>query len=122
MKAAGLDEITNEDIKLIENLRPELIHIVLQKMWDMESCPARFRQSIFYLFPKPGKPGKPKDLRQQKNYRPIALLSAFRKVYQILEGRRSQEEINFNNTTFKIWSIIVLPSFHANLILILYHS
>ena len=33
---------------------------------------------------------------------------------QILEGRRSQEEIIFNNTTFQIWSIIVLPSFHAN--------
>ena len=35
---------------------------------------------------------------------------------QILEGRRSQEEIIFNNTTFQIWSVIVLPSFLANII------
>ena len=74
MKAAGLDEITNEDIKLIDSLRPELIHLVLLKMWNMESCPAGFSKSIFYLFPKPEKPARPKDLHQQKNYRPIALL------------------------------------------------
>ena len=100
MKAAGLDEITNEDIKLIDNLRPELIHLVLQKMWNMESCPAGFRQSIFYLFPKPGKPGRPKDLRQQKNYRPIALLSAFRKVYESILSSRILNSVTLNLSQF----------------------
>ena len=80
MKAAGLDEITNEDIKLIEMLRPGLIHTVLQKIWEAEKCPIEFCQSIFHLIPKPGKPGKSKDLRLQKNYRAIALLSTIRKL------------------------------------------
>ena len=84
MKAAGLDEITNEDIKLIENLQPGLIHAVLQKFWKDEKCPVEFCQSIFHLIPKPGKPGKTKDFRLQKNYRPIALLSTFRKLYEII--------------------------------------
>ena len=35
-KAAGVDEITNEDIKLIESLRPGLIFSILQKMWMEE--------------------------------------------------------------------------------------
>ena len=32
MKAAGMDEITNEDIKLIDNIRPGIIHTALQKL------------------------------------------------------------------------------------------
>ena len=100
MKAAGLDEITNEDIKLIDCVRPSLILSVLQKMWEMESCPDGFRQSIFYLFPKPGKPGKPKDLRQQKNYRPIALLSALRKVYESILSSRILNNVTLNVSQF----------------------
>ena len=57
MKATGMDEITNEDIKLIDNIRPGIIHTALQKLWENETSPSEFRQSLVYLFPKPGKPG-----------------------------------------------------------------
>ena len=100
MKAAGLDEITNEDIKLIDNLRPGLIHSLLQKIWDAEICPNEFRQSIFCLFPKPGKPGKPIDLREQKNYRPIALLSTLRKVYECILSSRILKIASLNCSQF----------------------
>ena len=33
MKAAGIDEITNEDIKLIEQIKPGLILTVPNKIW-----------------------------------------------------------------------------------------
>ena len=88
MKAAGLDEVTNKDIKLIEKFRPDLILAALQRLWRNETCPSQFRESLFHLIPKPGKPGKPKDLRLQKNYRPIALLSAFRKLYEAILSTR----------------------------------
>ena len=39
LKAAGMDEITNEDIRLIDKIKPELIHTVLQKIWVEENCP-----------------------------------------------------------------------------------
>ena len=88
MKTAGMDEITNEDIKLIENIRPGIIHTALQKLWMNETSPSEFQQSLVHLFPKPGKPGKPRDLRLQKNYRPIALLSTFRKLYEVILSSR----------------------------------
>ena len=100
MKAAGLDEIINEDIKLIEILRPGLIHIVLQKIWEAEKCPIEFCQSIFHLIPKPGKPGKSKDLRMQKNYRPIALLSTIRKLYEIILSSRILAKVSLNQSQF----------------------
>ena len=100
MKAAGLDEITNEDIKLIENLKPGLIHAVLQKFWKDEKCPVEFCQSILHLIPKPGKPGKTKDLRLQKNYRPIALLSTFRKLYEIILSSRILRNVSLNQSQF----------------------
>ena len=100
MKAAGLDEITNEDIKLIQNLRPGLIHTVLQKLWEEEICPLEFRQSLFHLIPKPGKPGKPRDLRLQTNYRPIALLSSFRKLYEVILSSRLLKHVSLNQSQF----------------------
>ena len=100
LKAAGLDEVTNEDIKLIENLRPGLIHIVLLKIWEDEKCPKEFCMSIFHLIPKLGKPGKPKDLRLQKNYRPIALLSAIRKLYEIILSSRILKHVSLNQAQF----------------------
>ena len=71
LKAAGVDEITNEDLKYIEQLRPRMILNILQGIWRDEIYPNRFRQSLIYLFPKPQKPGKWKDPCFQKNYRPI---------------------------------------------------
>ena len=53
LKAAGVDEITNEDIKLIESLRPDLILSILQKMWTEERCPDNFRQALIHFFPSP---------------------------------------------------------------------
>ena len=100
MKAAGRDEITNEDIKLIENLRPGHIHIVLQKIWKNEKCTVEFFQSIFHLIPKPGKRGKAKYLLFQKNYRPIALLSAFRKLYEIILSSRILRHVSLNQSQF----------------------
>ena len=56
MKAAGIDEITNEDIKLIEQTKPGLILTVLNKIWVEEKCPLKFRQPVIHLVPKPPKP------------------------------------------------------------------
>ena len=42
-KAAGLDEITNEDIKLVGAIEPDIILKVLQKIWKDELCPEQFR-------------------------------------------------------------------------------
>ena len=100
MKAVGLDEITNEDIKLIEALRPGLIHIVVRKFWESEKCPVEFCQAIFHLIPKPGKPGRSKNLRLQKNYRPIALLSTFRKLYEIILSSRILRHVSLNQAQF----------------------
>ena len=63
LKAAGIDEITNEDIKMVENLSPGLILNVLQCIWIQEDCPESFRKSIICLFPKPQKPGNKYDHR-----------------------------------------------------------
>ena len=57
MKAAGIDEITNEDIKQIEQIKPGLILTVLNKIWVEEKCPFEFRQPVIHLVPKPHKPG-----------------------------------------------------------------
>ena len=100
LKDAGLDEVTNEDLKLIENLRPGLIHLILQKIWEDEKCPEEFCLSIFHLISMPAKPGKPKGFRLQKNYRPIALLSAFRKLYEIILSSRILKHVQLNQAQY----------------------
>ena len=39
LKASGIDEVTNEDIKHIELLKPNTIHFVLQKIWGFRNLP-----------------------------------------------------------------------------------
>ena len=53
LKAAGIDEITNEDIKIVESLKPGLVLNILQRIWIKEICPDNFRKAITHLFPKP---------------------------------------------------------------------
>ena len=100
LKAAGIDEITNEDIRLIETIKPELIHTVLKKIWVEENCPQEFRQAHFHLIPKPGKPGTRRDLRLQANYRPISLLSTLRKLYEIILSSRILSHVSLNQSQF----------------------
>ena len=95
-----MDEITNEDIRLIETIKPELIHTVLKKIWVEENCPQEFRQALFHLIPKPGKPGKRRDLRLQANYRPISLLSTLRKLYEIILSSRILSHVSLNESQF----------------------
>ena len=52
LKAPGIDEITNEDIKLIQNLKPSLIQECLQVIWSEEKSPTEFRHPFIKLFPK----------------------------------------------------------------------
>ena len=99
-KAPGFDEITNEDIKLIEHLKPDLIHSVLQRIWESETCPDEFRRSIIYLFPKPSNLGKEKDHRFQKNDRPISLLPTLRKLYEVILSSRLLNILKLNKTQF----------------------
>ena len=70
LKAPGIDEITNEDIKLIQNLKPGVILDCLQEVWIKEKIPKEFSHSLINLFPKPSKPGNKKDLRYQENSAP----------------------------------------------------
>ena len=100
LKAAGVDEITNEDIKLIETLSPGLILKTLQNIWMEEKCPENFRHAIIHLFPKPQKPGKPKDFRFQKNYRPISLLVTFRKLYEAILSIRVLNTVRLQKSQF----------------------
>ena len=101
LKAAGIDEITNEDIKLIEYLKPDLIQSVLNKIWETDTCPDEFRKSLIILFPKPGKPGRAKkDHRYQKNYRPISLLPTLRKLYEIILSARLLAHSTLNESQF----------------------
>ena len=51
-KAPGFDEITNEDIKLIEHLKPDLIHTVLECIWEPEIYPDEFANQLF-IYSKP---------------------------------------------------------------------
>ena len=99
-KAPGFDEITNEEIKLIEHIKPDLIHSVLQRIWESETCPDEFRRSIIYLFPKPSKLGKEKDHRFQKNHRPISLLPTLRKLYEVILSSRLLNILKLNKTQF----------------------
>ena len=48
-KAAGIDEITNEDIKLIEEIKPGLILSVFSLIWQFEKCPPDFHRTIIYI-------------------------------------------------------------------------
>ena len=100
LKAAGIDEITNEDIKLVEKLKPDLIHAILNRIWVSETCPEEFRKSIIFLFPKPDKPGKKKDLRYQQNYRPIALLPTFRKLQEVILSARLLSYVTLTDSQF----------------------
>ena len=100
LKAAGIDEITNEDIKLTEKLKPDLIHAILSRIWVSETCPEEFRKSIIFLFPKPDKPGKKKDLRYQQNYRPIALLPTLRKLYEVILSARLLSYVTLTDSQF----------------------
>ena len=100
LKAAGIDEITNEDIKLTEKLKPDLIHAILSRIWVSETCPEEFRKSIIFLFPKPDKPGKKKDLRYQQNYRPIALLPTLRKLYEVILSARLLSYVTLTDSKF----------------------
>ena len=99
-KAPGFDEITNEDIKIIEYLKPDLIHSVLQRIWESETCPDEFRRSVIWLFPKPNKSGKDKNHRYQENHRPIALLSTLRKVYEAILSSRLLSIAKLNKSQF----------------------
>ena len=99
-KAAGNDEITNEDIKLVESLRPGLVLNILQLLWENEICPEQFKKSIIHLFPKPHKPGKRRSLRFQKNYRPISLLPTFRKLYEAILCDRIIKVVKLNESQF----------------------
>ena len=99
-KAAGVDMISNEDIKLIESLRPGLIFCTLQKMWIEERCPDDFRKALIHLLPKPQKPGKEKDLRFQKKHRPISLLATIRKFYESVISIRVLKSVNLQKSQF----------------------
>ena len=96
-KAAGIDEVRNEDIKLVENLCPGLVFNILQNIWMQEICPEKFKKSIIHLFPKPRKPGKHYCHRLQKNYRPISLFSTLRKLYEAIIYNRVLCSIELND-------------------------
>ena len=88
-KAPGFDEITNEDLQYIYEIKPTLIFKILQNIWKTGECPSEFKQCIIHLIPKASKVGKKrKDHRFQKNHRPIALLSSLRKLYEIILADR----------------------------------
>ena len=99
-KAPGIDEITNEDIKLIQMLKPSLILDCLQVIWKEEKCPREFRHALIKLFPKPQKPGKRRDMRFQKNYRPISLLATLRKLLEIILNNRIKEFVRLDESQF----------------------
>ena len=100
LKAAGMDGITNEDIKLIDHMKPGLLFTILNGIWEEEKCPEEFRQTIIHLFLKPNKPGKTKDARFQKNYRPISLLSSLRKLYEMIIHTRIMDVVSLNQSQF----------------------
>ena len=100
MKAAGIDEITDEDIKLIEQIKPGLIHTVLNKIWVEKKCPLEFRQPVIHLVPKPLKPGKHKDERFQTNHRPISLLATLRKLLETIMSNRIMKLVTLNQFQF----------------------
>ena len=83
-KAPGFDEITNEDLRFINNINPSIIFIILKNIWETEKCPLEFKRCLIHVIPKPSKAKTRKDHRFQKNYRPIALLSTLRKLYEII--------------------------------------
>ena len=100
MKAAGIDDITNADIKLIEQTKPGLILTVLNKIWVEEKCPLEFRQPVIHLVPKPAKPGKHKDERFQTNHRPISLLATLRKLFETILSNRIMKIVTLNQSQF----------------------
>ena len=100
MKAAGIDEITNEDIKQIEQIKPGLILTVLNKIWVEEKCPFESRQPVIHLVPKPPKPGKHKNERFQTKNRPIPLLATFRKLFEMMLSNRIMKLETLNQSQF----------------------
>ena len=65
-----------------------------------ERCPENFRQALIHLFPKPPKFGKRKDLRFQKNYRPISLLATLRKLYEAIISARVMKTVRLQKSQF----------------------
>ena len=99
-KAAGFDEITYEDVKLVNKLKPGLVRNILQECWQNERSPENFHKSLLHLFQKPAHPGSRRDYRFQKNHRPISLLVTMRKVYEIILSKRILSHVSLSHTQF----------------------
>lgn len=88
-KAAGLDEIPPEIVKLVTEEYPEVILRVVNRALERGDFPSRWRKARVVLIQKGGKPPE-----EPSSYRPLCLLNAMGKLLEYLILERLEKEID----------------------------
>ena len=78
-KATGVDEITNEMLKLSRYVLAPILAWLFQACFEQRCHPVEFKHAITVVLRKPNKNGD-----EPKSYRPVALLSNLGKVFERL--------------------------------------
>ncbi|GBO45528.1 Putative protein in type-1 retrotransposable element R1DM [Araneus ventricosus] len=91
-KAPGIDGISIEIAKIINNARPELLHGILNKYLQIGFFPKTWKTAKLVLINKAGK--NPED---PKSYRPICLLPVISKVLDKLITQRVTHHLSKQN-------------------------
>ena len=79
-KTPGL-EITNSDIKFIEEACPGVLVRTFRQSFITETAPLKAKHAIINPFQKPQKPHKKRDYTYSSHWRPISLLNRWRGLY-----------------------------------------
>jgi len=87
-KAAYLDNINWEVLKVDPEITVEMLYHLLEKIWKEEEIPEDWEEGLIIKIPKKG------DLSNYSNWRGVTLLS-------IPSKQRTEYRIQWNNTTEK---------------------
>lgn len=88
-KAAGLDDILPDTVKLAIEIAPGLILNIMNQLLTRQSFPARWKRARVILIPK----GKNENIESASSYRPICILDAMGKLYESLIRERLVAEL-----------------------------
>ena len=81
--AAGLDNIHYQFLKRLPESCLNVLLNVYNDVWESGNFPPSWREALVIPIPKPGK-----DLKDPKNYRPIALTSCLCKTMERMVNAR----------------------------------
>lgn len=88
-KAAGLDDILPDTVKKAVEVAPAVILNIMNRLLESQSFPAQWKRARVVLIPK----GKLEDSGSISSYRPICILNAMGKLYEMLIRERLVSEL-----------------------------